>query len=528
VNPIAASPPLRNVLFIMCDQLRWDYLSCYGHPVLQTPTFDTLASRGVRFDRAYVQSPVCVPSRMSFYSGRYVCSHGSTWNHVPFPASEVTLGDHLGRAGRTATLAGKTHVIPDVASLERLGLPRDSRDARLRLDGGFGELDRYDGHSPPGRESGYADYLRAHGYAGRDPWTDHVIGAVDEQGQHANGWLLRHAHRPARVREEHSETAYMTDRALEYIESRGDQPWVLHLSYIKPHWPLMAPAPYHEMYRGADTGRIIRADPLTENAHPVVQAYRKAHADCLSHAREEVVRHVRPTYMGLIRQVDDHLARVMDLLRRTGRDRDTLVIFTSDHGDHLGDHGLGEKELFYEQAVRVPMIVVDPRPEADATRGLASDAFVEAVDVLPTILEALGLPAEEHVVEGRSLLPLLQGRGLHGWREAVFSELDYAFRDARRVLGRRVDECQGWMVRNERWKYVHWRGMRPQLFDLVHDPDELVDLGDAPGLEPVRAQMKDLLLEWQQSRKVRTTVDHATVARRTEDWKRNGLFIGVW
>ena len=528
MNRPGASTPLRNVLFIMCDQLRWDYLSCYGHPVLQTPAIDSLARRGVRFDRAYVQSPVCVPSRMSFYSGRYVGSHGSTWNHVPLSACQVTLGDHLARAGRRATLAGKTHVIPDVASLERLGLPRDSRDARMRLDGGFGELDRYDGHAPPGTESGYADYLRSHGYDSADPWSDFVVGALDEQGQPANGWLLRHAHLPARVKEEHSETAYMTDRALQYMKEQGERPWVLHLSYIKPHWPLMAPAPYHQMFRGADTGRIVKADARQENPHPVLAAYRKAHADCLSYGREEVVRHVRPTYMGLIRQVDDHLARVMDYLAHSGRDKDTLIIFTADHGDHLGDHGLGEKELFYEQAVRVPMIMVDPRPEADATRGIASDAFVESVDIVPTILDVLGLQDAPHVVEGHSLVPLLAGSGGSGWRDAVFSELDYSFRDARRVLGRRVDECQAWMVRTRRWKYVHWRGMRPQLFDMQLDPDELADLGDVPGYDAVRSEMKDRLLDWQQARKVRTTVDHALVEQRTEDWRDNGLFIGVW
>jgi arylsulfatase A-like enzyme len=496
--------------------------------VLQTPTIDELARRGVRFDRAYVQSPVCVPSRMSFYSGRYVSSHGTTWNHVPFPADQITLGDHLARAGRAATLAGKTHVIPDVASLERLGLPPDSTQARLRLDGGFGELDRYDGHSPPGRESGYADYLRERGYQSEDPWTDFVIGALDTHGEKASGWLLRNAHLPSRVAEAHSETAYMTDRALHYIDAQGNKPWVLHLSYIKPHWPLLAPAPYHAMYRDADSGRILRADPATENAHPVVQAYRKAHEDCRSYAQEEVVRHVRPTYMGLVKQVDDHLRRVIDFLDRTGQSKDTLIVFTADHGDHLGDHGLGEKELFYEQAVRVPMIVVDPRPGANATRGTASDALVEAVDVVPTILDALGLDPADHVVEGRSLRPLLDGSGAVQWRDAAFSELDYAFRDARRTLGRRVDECQGWMVRTQRWKYVHWRGMRPQLFDMQHDPDELRDLGDAPALDSVRTEMRDRLLEWHCARKVRTTVDHQTVQRRTEDWRGNGIFIGVW
>ncbi|MGE0315405.1 MAG: sulfatase-like hydrolase/transferase [Lautropia sp.] len=527
--PGSDAQPLRNVLFIMCDQLRWDYLSCYGHPVLQTPAIDELARRGVRFDRAYVQSPVCVPSRMSFYSGRYMSSHGSTWNHVPFSADQVTLGDHLARAGRTATLAGKTHVIPDTASLERLGLPKDSRDARLRLDGGFGELDRYDGHAPPGRESGYADYLRAHGYDSPDPWTDYVIGTVDEQGNAASGWLLRYAHLPAKVAERHSETAYMTDRALAFMEAQGDKPWVLHLSYIKPHWPLMAPAPYHAMYRGADSGPIIRADPARENAHPVVQAYRAAHGDCLSYAREDVVRHVRPTYMGLVKQVDDHLQRVIDFLDSSGRSRDTLIIFTSDHGDHLGDHGLGEKELFYEQAVRVPMIVVDPRPQARATRGSASLAMVESVDVVPTILDSLGLDAADHVVEGRSLTPLLHGHGHGDWRDAAISELDYGFRAARHALGRRPDACRGWMVRTDRWKFVHWQGMRPQLFDMAQDPDETVDLGDAPGLDHVRHDMRDRLLAWSLQRKVRTTVDDATVIRRTEDHRDSGrIFIGVW
>lgn len=520
--------PLRNVLFIMCDQLRWDHLSCYGHPLVQTPAIDELARRGVRFDRAYVQSPVCVPSRMSFYTGRYVGSHGTTWNHVPFPAGEITLGEHLARAGRDAILAGKTHVIPDTASLERLGLPRDTREARRRLDGGFGELDRYDGHAPPGSESGYADYLRAHGYDSADPWSEFVVGVSDGAGGKANGWLLRHAHLPARVREEHSETAYMTDRALAYMQAQGDKSWVLHLSYIKPHWPLVAPAPYHAMYRDADTGRIVQADPRTENAHPVLQAYRRAHEDCLSYGREEVVRHVRPTYMGLVKQVDDHLRRVLDYLDRSGRADDTLIIFTSDHGDHLGDHGLGEKELFYEQAVRVPMIIVDPRASAAATRDSASGAFVESVDIVPTILEALGLDPAPHVIEGRSLMPLLHGTGACGWRDAVFSELDYSFRSARLHLGRAVDECRAWMVRTDRWKYVHWQGLRPQLFDLQSDPDELVDLGDASGFDAVRAGMKERLFEWLLRRKTRTTVDHATVVRRTEDWRGNGLFIGVW
>lgn len=519
---------VRNVLFVMCDQLRWDYLSCYGHAVLRTPNIDRLANRGVRFDRAYVQSAVCVPSRMSFYTGRYVASHGTTWNHVPFPVSQVTLGEHLRKAGLTATLAGKTHVIPDAAGLMRFGLDPDSNAGRLFLEGGFEELDRYDGHAPPGNESGYGDFLRAHGYTSNDPWNDYVIAARDPSGEKVSGWYLRNAHLPALVRDEHSETAYMTDRALDFIRTQGERPWVLHLSYIKPHWPLMAPAPYHSMYRDADTGPIIRADAERENAHPILRAYRSSHEDCLSYGREEVVRHVRPTYMGLVKQVDDHLGRVLDEMERLGHLRDTMIIFTSDHGDHLGDHGLGEKELFYEPAVRTPLLIYDPDPAADSRRGVAEPRFVESVDIVPTVLEALGIDQAPHLVEGRSLLPILRGQSNGTWRDCVFSELDYAFRDARRALGRGPGECHAWMARTERWKYVHFQGMRPQLFDLQEDPLELVDLGDNAGRESVRREMRDRLIEWQIGLKRRVTADYDYVERRTEDHRSNKVLIGVW
>lgn len=517
----------KNILFVMCDQLRADYLSCYGHPLLKTPAIDGLAARGVRYEHVYAQSAVCVPSRMSFYTGRYVGSHGTTWNHVPFPVGQITLGDHLRTAGLRATLAGKTHVIPDHEGLKRFGVDPDSNPGRLLLEGGFDELDRYDGHAPPGNESGYGEYLRSHGYTSDDPWNDYVISALDDSGKKVSGWWLRYSHLPSLVREEHSETAYMTQRALEFIRAQGERPWVLHLSYIKPHWPLMAPAPYHSMYRGADCGPILRADPRTENAHPIVSAYRRAHEDCRSYGREDVVRHVRPTYMGLVKQVDDHLGRLLAEMEKLGRMRDTLIIFTSDHGDHLGDHQLGEKELFYEQAVRIPLIIYDPDEAADMTRGRVEPRLVEGVDVLPTCLEALGIELPTHLVEGRSLLPIVRGR-TQGWRECAFSELDYAFRDARRELARAPGECYAWMARTARWKYVHYQGLRPQLFDLHNDPSEFVDLGDDAGYGHARCEMRERLLEWQMGLKRRVTVDYATVERRTEDHHRNNVHIGVW
>jgi arylsulfatase A-like enzyme len=516
----------RNVLFVMCDQLRRDHLSCYGGRV-HTPHLDALAARGVHFDNAYVQSGVCGPSRMSFYTGRYVSSHGATWNRVPLSAAELTLGDYLRTAGRVATLAGKTHVLPDNEALDRFGIEIDSERGALLREGGFVVLDRYDGHTPPGPESGYADYLRANGYRSADPWSDYVI-AMEDNERIVSGWQMRNVHLPSRVREEHSETAYISDRALEWIRAQGERPWVLHLSYVKPHWPYVAPAPWHALYRGGDVGPVRRgAQDGTGDEHPVVSAYRE-HDECKSFAREDVARHVRPAYMGLTAQIDHHLGRVLKMFDESGRMDDTLILFTSDHGDFLGDRGLGEKELFYDEIVRIPFLLYDPSPQADRTRGQAELRFVEGIDVVPTILDALGIPLPSHRVEGRSLLPLTRGLGTADWRDATFSELDYSYRRARHVLGRGVDECRAWMVRTSRWKYIHWLGMRPQLFDLEADPAESRDLGARSGHDVAIAEMRSRLFDWLSNAKRRTTVSAREVDDRTDAHRRHGVHIGIW
>ena len=517
---------VRNVLFIMCDQLRRDHLSCYGGRV-PTPNLDALAARGVCFDEAYVQSGVCGPSRMSFYTGRYMSSHGATWNRVPLSVGEPTLGDYLRSGGGGVALAGKSHVMPDDEGLARFGIAPDSDRGVLLRAGGFAEIDRYDGHTPPGPESGYADWLRARGYASADPWSEFVIAAED-RGQVVSGWQMRNAHLPSRVQEVHSETAYMTDVALAWIAAQGESPWVLHLSYVKPHWPYLAPAPYHALFRDSDTGPFVRSpQDGTADEHPVLHAYR-THDECLSFGREDIARHVRPAYMGLVAQIDAHLGRVFRALEMSGRLGDTLIIFTADHGEFLGDRGLGEKELFYDEIVRVPLIVADPDGRADGTRGHHDPRFVEAIDVVPTVLDALCQNGVAHRSEGRSLLPLLRGQTARAWRDCVFSELDYSYRRARVVLGRRASACRGFMVRTTEWKYVDWQGFRPQLFDVARDSLELNDLGAAAGFERIRSELRERLFEWLAGLSRRTTVSDAQVEARTDAHRRHGVHIGIW
>jgi arylsulfatase A-like enzyme len=485
---------IRNVLFIMCDQLRWDHLGCAGHPYLRTPNLDALAARGVRFTQAYVQSGICGPSRMSYYTGRYVSSHGATHNRVPLSIGEVTLGWHLREAGRTLALAGKTHVLPDARGMTRLQLDGQHDLAALLKEGWFTLVDRHDGHHAE-PDSAYAHWLRRQGYDSRDPWTDYVIAVEDEAGRVQSGWKMRHARLPARVREEHSETAYTTDIALDFMRARGDQPWVLHLSYVKPHWPYVAPAPYHAMYSANQCLPVSRhADERDAGAHPLLRAWQEEEVS-RSFQQDDCIATVRPAYQGLITQLDHHLGRVWEEMERLGRWRDTLVIFCSDHGDYLGDHWLGEKELFHDCVQRVPFLLYDPSPEADGTRGAVDARFVEAIDTVPTILDALALDPAEHLVEGRSLLPLTRG-GAPPWRDGVVSELDWTFRGARRRLGHATGQHHAWMLRDARWKYVHWSsGYRPQLFDLAADPEEFHDLGADPAHEAIRARMREGLLD---------------------------------
>ena len=178
-------------------------------------------------------------------------------------------------------------------------------------------------------------------------------------------------------------------------------------------------------------------------------------------------------------------------------------------------------------AQRVPFIVVDPSPLADGTRGRVDDRFVEAVDVVPTVLQALGLPIPHERIEGHSLLPLTRGLPA-AWRDTVASELDFAYRGARLRLGLGVDACRGWSLRDARWRYVYWQHGPEQLYDLQADPEQFADLGRSPQTESLRAHWRTRLLQWLGARKHRTTVSREQVEAATDRHKAAGVCFGQW
>ena len=514
----------------MADQLRYDYLGCNGHPNIKTPNIDALAKRGVNFTNTFCQSAVCGPSRMSFYTGRYMFTHGGTWNNIPIRLDEQTIGDYLRPYGYRVGVVGKTHFRRDVAGMQRLGISRNSDLGVLLSESGFEPWERDDGLHPDqllDPDLSYNRYLRKHGYQGENPWHTVANSAEEVGGKLLSGWSMRNVKHPARVDKRHSETAFMTERAMQVMEGLGSEPWCLHLSYIKPHWPYMAPAPYHAFYNKSDIISVIRTESELVDRHPVVQAFGQ-HEESINFSRDDCRETVIPAYMGLISELYHHIGRLVKFLKKRGELENTIIVLTSDHGDYLGDHWLGEKELFYESAIRIPLIIVNPDKKADETRGLSISEFVESIDLLPTFIDLVdGKDSFDHRLEGRSLIPLTFGQET-AWRDAVFCESDYAIRQARHMLNRDPEQCRAFMIRTKLWKYIYYDGFLPQLFNLERDPNEMDDLGNKKEYAGIRELLFKRLFDWITKRKLRTTLSNSEIASRTGKGKKRGYFIGVW
>ena len=523
----------KNILFIMLDQLRADALSCYGNPVLDTPNIDRLANQGVKFNRCYVQGTSCGNSRASYYTGRHVRSHGATWNGWPNRLDELTLADHLAACDMSTYLMGKTHMKPDIAGMNRLGIKPQSELGRFLSNAGFGQGEHDDGLHTVGVAGGYGtgtpayfEYLRKHGYAAKNPWVTHANAMQDEHGILRNGMFLKYGHLPARVDKVHSETAYTTDRAIEMIQHMGPQNWCLHVSYIKPHWPLAAPAPYHQMYRGMDLPQASKCAFQKINAHPIYQAFMDL-PQSQTYAQDDYRNHALPTYYGLIKEIDDNLGRLFESLEQQGQSQHTMIVLTSDHGDFFGDHWLAEKDLFHDVVTRVPLLIMDPSPIADVSRGIACDDLVCAIDLVPTFVEWAGGEPQWHWLEGQSLLPILHQTAIID-RACVVSECDYGVMNFAQDLGRSMHNARMTMLYDGRYKYVHCLGFNPMLFDLQEDPQEFSDLGTDPGYSAIRGQLSEQMLDWSAGLKNRVTVSQETFGKQLNKAEQVGILIGYW
>lgn len=477
--------PVRNVLFILADQWRGDSLSACGHPWARTPTLDALAADGALFRRHYAQAVPCGPSRASILTGLYLHNHRAVANGTPLDARHTNLAREARRTGVAPVLFGYTDTAtdprglpagdPDLSSYEGV-MPGFEPVARMRDD----------------RPNAWHAWLHALGYDVPTPAADIWRPVSDEPGA------------PARYRAEHSDTAFLTGAALDWLAVNGDRPWFVHLSYLRPHPPFVAPEPYNRLI---DPAAILEHGPAPVRgpsraeeaaAHPLLAHLLDGAAGWRGDDR--ALAQLKATYYGLIHEVDHHIGRVIAHLKATGQYDRTLIVFGADHGEQLGDHWLIGKTGWFDQSFHVPLIVRDPDPAA--VRGEVIDAFTEHVDLMPTMLDRLGLDVPRQC-DGRALTPFLFGDRPADWRPAAHFEFD--FRDAAARLGIGPDRCALAVIRDARGKYVHFAdGLPPVFFDLSADPAELRNRAADPAAAPLLLDYAQRMLSWRLSTAERT------------------------
>jgi len=471
-----------NVLFILADQFRADCLGAAGNEVVRTPNLDRLAREGAHFRNCFNQAAPCGPSRMCIYTSRYLCSTRAVNNHTPLRDAEENWAYALRQAGYDPGLIGYNDYTVDPAVLP-------AADRRLReLDyanvlPGFKSVyyHEYDSEEYFAwlREQGYAEELLSHA-AIHSPALP-----AEGAGEHLS------CHFPAQYRAEHSECRFVTDKAREYIRAQSGDPqgWVLSLNYIKPHPPNINCEPYCGMYDSAEFPQTVRRPEELDHAHPYIRAAIGAG----EHRNERHLREFKSCYYGMISELDDNLGLVFEELERTGQWDNTLIVFSADHGEQLGDHYLVGKGNFFDGAMHIPCIIRDPQ----AVPGQQHDGFVESIDLGPTVLEWLGVEVPDRF-QGRSLLGGLRGDANWDPRAEIHYEFDY--RSAARGHEPETDMDQHllWVVRDAEYKYVHFADERmpPLLYDLRRDPGEFENLADRTEYAPKALEYCQRLLRW--------------------------------
>ena len=491
-SPAAVRPPALNVLFVTVDQWRGDCLSAAGHPVVETPTLDRLAASGVRFARHFAQAAPCGPSRASLYTGLYLMNHRSATNGTPLDARFTNVALEARALGYDPALFGYTDTSIDPRTVA-------PDDPRLRSYEGVLPGFTAECHLPEGDPQPWLDWLTAHGYDLGSDWRAFVDRPTsDEPGA------------PTQYAAEHSQTKFLTDRVIDYVRDRASTRWFAHVSYLRPHPPFLAPEPYNAMYDPADVPVPVRAASRDDEAaqHPVA-AMLVAHPLASAPDDDAEVRQLRATYYGMMSEVDDHLARLLDALRDTGQAERTIVVLTSDHGEMLGDHYLMHKLGWFDESFHVPLLVDDPRPEFDASRGRVVDVFTEHVDVTPTILDLLGATVPTQC-DGRTLTPWLRGDTPDDWRTEVHFEFDFRIPGSdllERAFAITMEECALAVLRDDDGKYVQFSGhpqLPPLFFDLTADPTQTVNRADDPACTARVLDYAQRMLAWRMRHADRT------------------------
>lgn len=490
---------IRNVVLFLADQWRGDTLRCTGHKNIETPNLDRLIAESVTFRQHYTTASPCGPARTSLLTSLYMASHRVVQNGTPLDSRHDNLAYAMRRSGREAAMFGYTSNVPDPRGLS----PADP--ALYNQHGTMVGFTDYAAGLPT--DHAYMAHAKSRGYEipedREDFWLPDPAIAAANPGRGPT-WA------PARFSSEDSDNAFLVDTALRYLSVREHFPWFIHVATMRPHPPFLATAPWHEKYDAANMPRPRRASARDAEArqHPLLAEllratkqtdYYRTGKGLVADADEKDILQLRATYYGMIGEVDHHLGRLIDHLKQSGQYDETLIVFSSDHGEMLGDHYMLGKSGYFPEAYHIPLVIRVPGRAADATRGTMVDRFTECIDVMPTILDALEQPIPVQC-DGSSLMPFLRGQSITSWRDGVVFEFDFRDVDSsngfRQQQGLRLDQCNLVCFRDQRFHYVHFPTLPPLLFDLKADPDCFENVAQRPDYAPVVRNYAQRLLSW--------------------------------
>jgi arylsulfatase A-like enzyme len=460
--------------------------------VVKTPNADRLASQGTLFTNHFAGAAPCSPARACIYTGLYQMNNRVCRNGTPLDARFDNLALAARRAGYSPTLFGYTDTSPDPRGL-------DPSDPALKT---------YEGVLPgfvarqmlPEHQKPWLSWLTAQGIDSSAGFPD-----IHRPASGASAVSLD----PPIYNRDQTPSAFLAGEFMRWLgEQDAGAPWCAHVSFLSPHPPFIVPEPFNRMYDPASGPAFRRAADLEAEAaiHPYAAwgLEKLKRKKFIPGARGKVrdwsdgeLQMVRAIYWGMISEVDSQLGRIWSALETKGDWDNTIIVLMSDHAEMMGDHWSLGKGGFFDQSYHVPLVIRDPR--RIRARGKKTTAFTEAVDIIPTVLDLIGV-APAQPVDGRSLAPFLDGRKPDGWRTEAHWEFDFrsvSDGEAEAKFGIRSAQCNLSVLRGERFKYVHFNGgLPPLLFDLASDPDETRNLADDPAFTRVRLDCAEKLLAW--------------------------------
>lgn len=501
----------QKILVIIMDQFRADLIHGPMAQHIDLPNIDALRKDAVTFTNHFSVVNPCGPARASIFTGMYAMNHRSVRNGAPLSDNMTNLAREARKSGYDPRLFGYTDTSRD---------PRGhhENDAALKTEEqvlpGFSEaLEMRYMESYPWRS-----YLKSKGYD-IPKYSEFYNSISPDPARNAR------ADDPPFYSAAHSDTAFLTKTMIHDLAGRTDQDWFSLITYLRPHPPLVAPAPYNTMYKPADlplpTRMAARADeaavhPFLKGAldAPSMQGIVRGAGNSVDHNNDDDVQMLRAIYLGLASEVDTHIGKIMEFLKESGQYDDTVIVLMADHGEMLGEHHMWGKQNIYDAAYRVPLIIRDPRQSAQ--HGTVVEALTESIDITPTILDLIGQKIPT-AMDGASLQPFLAGETPVEWRDCVHLELDYAEPDKttkwQEATGVAFYDANISILREERWKLVHFNGdLPPLLFDLRKDPFEMTDLAQMPEHGGTVLRLTRKLLSFRMSNGDRTLTSYKITA----------------